>query len=88
MRMRVVWSISLVTRASIQITTVMDTTNTISWLKSMPLSASATTNAPNTMPPPRMRQSVGRCSLVSRRTSRAPETEISGTMRPSRKTVW
>ena len=57
----------------------------ISWLKPMPLSAMATTKAPNTTPPPRMRQSVGRCSLVSRRTSRAPETEITGTMRPQQK---
>ena len=33
MRMRVAWSISCVTRVSIQITTAIDTTKTISWLK-------------------------------------------------------
>jgi hypothetical protein len=53
----------------------------------MLLSAMATTKAPNTRPPPRMRQSVFLLSLVSRRTSRAPEMETTGTMSPHRKTV-
>jgi hypothetical protein len=34
-----------------------------------------------------MRQSIGRRSLVSSRTSRAPEMEMSGTTRPIRNTL-
>ena len=43
--------------------------------------------APNAMPPPRMRQSSGRRSLVSDPISSTPITEIAGTSSPSRNTV-
>ena len=66
----------------------METTNTISWLHGSALKPSATTNAPKAMPPPRMRQSVGRCSCASSETSSAPETDTSGIRRPNRNTVW
>ena len=50
-------------------------------------SARARIAAPNAMPPPRMRQSSGRRSLVSDRISSTPMTETAGTTSPRRKTV-
>ena len=76
-----------VVRSSIQMITAMETTKMISWLKPIPLSANTMTKPPNARPPPRMRQSVGRRSLVSSRTSRAPEIDTRGTIRPHRNTV-
>jgi hypothetical protein len=47
----------------------------------------ATTAAPNSNPPPRMRQSIGLGVTPSSRTNVAPVTEMAGTISPSRNTV-
>ncbi len=60
----------------------------ISWPNGMPPTPSTTTIAPNTMPPPRMRQSIGRRSVVSVPRRNTPATEIAGMISPIRKTSW
>ena len=68
-------------------TTAIETTKTISWLYGTPAKATASTKAPKAMPPPRMRQSIGRRSTGFKVISSAPLIEISGMISPARNTV-
>ena len=68
-------------------TTIMEMAKTSSSRPGTPASPMRVTTRPKARPPPRMRQSVGRRSLVSSFTSSAPLAEMAGMTRPARNTV-
>ena len=87
MARRVFESSSLVTNTSMVQITAIESAKISSCPNGTDPSARARIAAPNAMPPPRMRQSSGRRSLVSNPISSTPMTETAGTTSPRRNTV-